>query len=181
VSKGPRLKPWVKWYIRTEADSSHDEPRDSVAERVEQYLADKGPVPSRDTINKLISEVRNRPDPEDRPWSVLDIAEYPIPPEALPVVLTVHFNEKRNGRSLTIRQALWVARLYSVFYVEGAGLEFYEVPALARSARHYASLEKAVKYDGGSSGKLQDTAMLWDLADDELQRRVIKDYTARMD
>ena len=45
MPKGPKIKEWIKWYIRTEAVKNRAEPRDSVAQRIEQYLAGKEPVP----------------------------------------------------------------------------------------------------------------------------------------
>ena len=79
MSKGPRIKDSVKYHIRTEALNNRAEPKGSVAVRIEQYFSYKEPVPSRGTINKMISGARNSDDPEDNPWSVLALAKYEIP------------------------------------------------------------------------------------------------------
>jgi len=80
-------------------------------------------VPSQATVEKKISEYRKRePDDKESPWSVFDIAnpKYTIPSEALPTVLKMWAYERVTfRRQLTIRQALWVARLYSVFREAG--------------------------------------------------------------
>lgn len=82
-------------------------------------------VPSQATVEKKISEYRKRePDDKESPWSVFDITnpKYTILSEALPTVLRAWAYERVTyRRPLTIRQALWVARLYSVF--REAGLE----------------------------------------------------------
>jgi len=73
-------------------------------------------------IQKVLTEYRQpdselSPDPEDRPWSRVYLADYPIPPETLPVVLKVwaHALRKDKNKPLTIREAQWVARLYYIF------------------------------------------------------------------
>ena len=71
-------------------------------------------------IQKVLTEFRDpksklSPDPEDRPWSRISLAQYPIPPVTLPMVLQVWAHSLRKGRPLTIRQALWVARLSCIF------------------------------------------------------------------
>ena len=50
----------------------------------------------------------------DKPWSVLNIAKHPIPPKILPVVLEAWGRELLRDDPLTVREALWVARLYYV-------------------------------------------------------------------
>lgn len=80
-------------------------------------------VPSQPTVEKKISEYRKRePDDKESPWNVFDIAnpKYTILSEALPTVLRAWAYERVTyHRQLTIRQALWVARLYSVFREAG--------------------------------------------------------------
>ena len=62
----------------------------------------------------------------DEPWSLCYLLEYPIPAEALPMVMSMMekcVNESGGGPHyeswcLSVREALWVARLYKV-------IEFY--------------------------------------------------------
>lgn len=49
--------------------------------------------PSLSTVQKILAKVRReagKADPEDRPWSLGSLLEYPIPPEALPAVIKVY-------------------------------------------------------------------------------------------
>jgi len=70
-------------------------------------------VPSEETIEKLISRARNHEDsPLDQPWCVGYLSKYPIPPEALPIVMDMYQSSlNMEGQRFTIRVALWVARL----------------------------------------------------------------------
>ena len=100
--------------------------RSAVARAIRSKLKEQQKmVPSQSTVEKKISEYRKRePDDKERPWSVFDIAnpKYTILSEALPTVLRAWAHERVTyRRPLDIREALWVARLYSVF--REAGLE----------------------------------------------------------
>jgi hypothetical protein len=45
--------------------------------------------PSLSTVQKVLAKVRKprSPDPQEKPWSIATLGDYPIPPEALPKVL----------------------------------------------------------------------------------------------
>ena len=157
MSKGPKIKDWVKWYIRTEALKNRVEPRDSVAERIETYLEDKEPIPSRDTLNKMISSARNSNDSEDNPWSVSALADYDIPPEALPIVMKAWAKALADDDPLTIRQVKWIAHLCHIYKGEtDISLEW-----LIAKASEYASREKAIKSIGTYPDKPQNMRWLW--------------------
>lgn len=75
--------------------------------------------PGLSAVQKVLTEVRAnetiRPPASKRldgPWSIDTLAEYEIPPEALPAVLkmAIHFRQS-EGRTMTIREAKWAARL----------------------------------------------------------------------
>jgi len=75
--------------------------------------------PSLSTVQKVLALIRkNRPaDPKDKPWSLASLAEYEIPPEAMPMVMSVYkkrLAEKDELTKFTIREALWIARLYNI-------------------------------------------------------------------
>lgn len=54
-------------------------------------------------------------DRKDEPWSLSCLAEYDIPPEALPRVMFICEDYFRKFKQhLTIRQVLWMARLYKI-------------------------------------------------------------------
>jgi hypothetical protein len=67
---------------------------------------------------KLISKSRNNPDsPIDALWSLGTLSEYPIPTDALPIVMSIwerRLMQLDADEYLTIREALWVARLYKL-------------------------------------------------------------------
>jgi hypothetical protein len=63
----------------------------------------------------MISEIRNSDDDQDKIWSLVSLPLYPIPPEAIPYVLKVWARAIEKDNPITIREALWVARLYSIF------------------------------------------------------------------
>lgn len=154
MPKGPKIKQWVKWYIRTEALRNHAEPRDSAAQRIEAYLDGKEPVPSRETINKIISSTRNSNDPEDSPWSMSALADYDIPAEAVPVVMKAWTKALKDDKPLTIRQARWIGRLY--YLLKDKGTNF-----LIDRALEYANREKAIKLTGEYPDKPQNMPGLW--------------------
>lgn len=76
--------------------------------------------PGVDAIQKLIKEARDRkirtgPDFRDRPWSLVSLSRYPVPPEALPFILKVWARSMEINNPLTINQALWVSRIYTLY------------------------------------------------------------------
>jgi|GEM_PF-3252012 len=73
-------------------------------------------IPSYDNLVKIISSARNHHSPLDEPWSLSCLAkkEYPIPSEALPTVMEVYRKRLAENDVLTIREALWIGRLYGV-------------------------------------------------------------------
>lgn len=76
--------------------------------------------PGVDAIQKLIKEARDKkirigPDIKDRPWSLVSLSRYPVPPEALPFILKVWARSIEISNPLTINQALWVSRIYTLY------------------------------------------------------------------
>lgn len=76
-------------------------------------------VPKESTLEKKIQQlrldIRKGYGPEDKPWSLVTLKEYPIPPKALPKVLEVYKNLQSHPEwqepELTIRDARWIAQL----------------------------------------------------------------------
>ncbi|MFC2018740.1 hypothetical protein ACFLU4_02125 [Chloroflexota bacterium] len=80
--------------------------------------------PGVSAVGKILREIKGKegqkpPEPKqlDQPFTLGALAQYPILPEALPVVLRVYVNRSYTGEnetviveSFTIRDALWVAR-----------------------------------------------------------------------
>jgi len=154
MSKGPKIKDWVRAYIYEEALRNRDKPRDLVAQKIEDYLDGKEAVPSRDTLNKLISLARNSDEPEDNYWSLSALPEYELQPEALFSVMQAWVLSIKQGNPLTIRQAKWIARLYHL-------LNKQELEFLVECASEYAFVEKVIKLTTKYPTTLQGIAHLW--------------------
>ena len=72
--------------------------------------------PSLSKVQKILAVVRRKAnelpiDPQDKPWSIDSLDNYPIPPHAIPIVLRAYRQHMKNGSDFTIRQAKWVSRL----------------------------------------------------------------------
>jgi hypothetical protein len=156
--RGPKISLDAMRMIRESALSLPHEPRTRLAESLQSQLeARRWPVPQVETLEKIISEVRNKYDEPDRPFSLVALVRYPIAPEALPYVLKVWARsltawprapgpgdgeylifERQHPRfvprvhTLTIRHALWVARLYRVIIDPSRQVEDLEVVDLDR-------------------------------------------------
>ncbi len=113
--RGPKISPEVQRLIREQALLSPKK-RTELAVELETMIEAKGwSSPTIETMEKLISKMRNQRDSQDAPWSVTTLAEYEneIPPESLPTVLKVWQKtlEWNWIKPLSIREAKWVARL----------------------------------------------------------------------
>jgi len=78
--------------------------------------------PGVSSVSKLLTEYRDNDEKRsheskelDKPWRILDIAKYSIPPEILPTVVEAWgWTLAEQVEPLSIREALWVARLYYI-------------------------------------------------------------------
>lgn len=91
--------------------------------------------PSLSTVQKVLADVRKKVKelpihPEDKTWSLATLDEYPISPQALPVVIKVY---TKVAPLRSIREAKWVARLSPI-------LE--EIKDLYFVATRYAAAER---------------------------------------
>ena len=115
-NRGPKITPEIKRLVTKEALQYPRIKRTELAEKLcEQIEKDGKHAPTVETLEKMISKIRNMTDELDYLWSTMSMAEYPIPPEALPVVLKFSAKSQEDRHFLTIREALWVSRLYCVF------------------------------------------------------------------
>ena len=105
--------------------------------------------PSKYVIDRIMPKIREQvkqsklnPNPIDGPWSTTTLAQYPIPPEALPHVLDVWAWTRINlHRNLTIREIQWAARLYALGMPD---------PVLSFHCRTYAATEKIYEQTGAA-------------------------------
>ena len=115
-------------------------------------------VPAISTLEKKIQnerkEIRKGNGPEDEPWSLVTLKEYPIAPEALPKVLEVYRNSwshpELREAGLTIRDAQWIAQLSETKALEEWPLVYKLLSQAERLSRsvgrdaHFAFLDDAL-------------------------------------
>lgn len=145
----PSIKPFIKILISEKATTDRKMPRLALAVELKQLIEEIGEVPpTEETIIQMISKSR-RVDhyPEDDPWSLATLEQYPLAPEAIPSVLKVwvyheeHYweevsEEKEPGMQFSIRDAKWAARLYSAIK---------DIKLLTIAAVNYAFFERVAK------------------------------------
>lgn len=110
----PPIKPSIKQFICAKALEHKDTPRQLLAIELKKLIEEAGEVsPTEDTMIKKISEARNKPkSPLDEQWSLGYLAQYDIPPDALPIVMRIYEKRLRElKQDFTIREAMWIARL----------------------------------------------------------------------
>lgn len=115
-----------------------------VQARVSQVLYNRNPKlppgwPGLSTVQKVLTKIRKKeselsPDPEDRPWSMATLDDYPISPEAIPAVLEVWKSRIEQKQGFTIREAKWAARLSAIPRLK-------DITRLFSRASQYARLE----------------------------------------
>jgi len=118
--RGPKISNEVRRLIIGQAiHDSKNMPRRALAVRLQDLIEKMGEIsPTEDTLVKLISEARNQqPIDLDQPWSIGACAQYNIPPDIIPVLISLQKFKTPSGKEcslgqITIREAQWVARLY---------------------------------------------------------------------
>lgn len=132
--------------------------RDGVLARLhEQNPRSKLGWPGLSAVQKELTKQRktNKARPHesnslDEPWSLTTIKEYPIPPEALPLVLAVaHHKAFSPKQKLTIREAKWIGRLYALTTEGDRNDNIIAINAtLERWAEEYALEERLTELSG---------------------------------
>ena len=91
-----------------------------VMQEVDIQLEGKGPGLS--AIQKRLTKIRTKDKQDkaakkeiDAAWCLGSLIKYPIVPDALPSVLSVWKQRQAEEWPFTVREALWVARLHSLF------------------------------------------------------------------
>ncbi len=156
--------------------------------------------PSANAVSKKLQELRHPPaDPLDRPWTTASLPMYPIPPEALPTVLkawalcqeperqveakTIHGSSiidlpnwrlcnDLHGRYLTIREALWVGRLFHVIKRKQEEPTWEYLDNLLAYAYDFSITEKVL--EGKPYPEERDMTYYW-LQDSGLYRGIYDD------
>jgi hypothetical protein len=111
--RGPKITLEAKRMIRKAALKTPYKRRTVLAEELQsQFEKNNLSFPTVETLERLISQTRNQRDELDKLWSLVALPDYPMPSEAIPVTLKVWARAIEQDEPLTIRQALWVGRLY---------------------------------------------------------------------
>jgi len=182
--RGPKISPEVKNLIMEQALGSSKK-RTDLAVDLETMIETRGlRSPTIETMEKLISKIRNDRDSQDRPWSVAALSDYEIPPDALLIVMKAWAKELDKDSYLTIREVKWIARLYAVYpnlkdlpkvshfndimfepedgvTITARDVENEILDDIIKTARGYANQERAIKLTGTYPHNLQDAVWLW--------------------
>lgn len=176
------MKPYVKTLVKVEAIRKRKTPPLALAIELQGKIENMGePVPKEETLTKIISDTRNHGSPEDEPWNLRTLNDYPIPSEALKAVLGAwrisqtesDMYEAPENRPLTIRQAKWLARIHALFHGEshlgrmwGSAMYLAETELLIELSGTEIGAGKEPEHDYVEGAKDRDEAMLlvlcWD-------------------
>jgi len=106
----------------------------------------------------------------DEPWSFSSLAEYPIPPEAIPLVVSIYEKCEIEGNfspnwNLTIREALWIGRLHKI-------IELYKprhlLPDVRDAVLHFIIKEREWPTELGKDPTSWELAEAWGLKGKEI-------------
>lgn len=141
MAKGPIVTPEVEALIASIYKKNQKWKAPKIHKWVKIILHKDNPKlpkewPSLSKVQKVLATVRkaNTPDPEDRPWSMATLDDYPISPEAIPAVLEVWKSRIEQKQGFTIREAKWAARLSAIPRLK-------DIKRLSSRASQYARLE----------------------------------------
>jgi len=77
--------------------------------------------PSISTVSKELKSLRERDEARspksqglDKPWTIGSLSGDPIPPDAMPIVLSFYRKTLAGQGELTVREAQWIGRLYKI-------------------------------------------------------------------
>lgn len=147
MPKGPPITDAVEALI-ARIYQDHPKWKARVIQKEVEYLlhAENPGLPSHwpglSKVQKVLATIRKKAkelpdDPQDKPWNMATLDEYPISPEAIPEVLRIWALRMESGISFTIREAKWAAR-FSAFILDGSK---YSRRTISTLASQYARLE----------------------------------------
>lgn len=127
--RAKKMLPAIRDLISFRSIHDVDKDRTELAKELIADIKDSFPKetpPGEATLIKMISENRNKEgDPEDHPWSMLgyaksgiDESRYQLTAKDNEAILRVRKMQLHKGdnfsKSMSVRQALWIARLYAI-------------------------------------------------------------------
>jgi hypothetical protein len=153
MSRGPRISKTVEKLIVHRSLADRNTPRRVLAVELQETISKMSePVPTEETLEKLISKARNHtPSPLDEQWTTASLVDFDLPPDSVPAVTKVWRYALNTNESFAIRQAKWVARLYTLIK-ETSLLWFF--------SRKYADEERTASITGQQMDTfIPDTAL----------------------
>lgn len=117
------LTPYIEELIASRVSADQKKPpgertpRKVLAYKIQEEIIHecKEQPPQLSTLEKRISFYRSIPkNPFDELWSLGSLVQDPIPPDAMPVVMSIYKKALARNKELTIRQVRWIARLYKI-------------------------------------------------------------------
>ncbi|MBN1856522.1 MAG: hypothetical protein JW846_06165 [Dehalococcoidia bacterium] len=117
MSQGKHISPIVKQIVAAAVAEHPKTTREELLPVICGRLRAAGkPEPATTTLLKLISQFRNRPtSDQDELWSLASLREYDLPAECLPTLMQVWRFALNLDQPLTVRQAYWASKLYTIF------------------------------------------------------------------
>ncbi|MFC2036331.1 hypothetical protein ACFLUJ_09510 [Chloroflexota bacterium] len=116
--------------------------------KYERHIPDNWP--GLNAVQKILHDIRLQhiSNPKDTAWSLYTLAEFDIPADALQTVVDAYAITKTwDSEPLTVREALWVARLYRVIT---------DIEELAIASRECSDNERLNEISGKSLPGLVD-------------------------
>ena len=133
-------------------------------------------------LNKI--KAQSPVNPVDKLWSVAALRQHEVTPEALLIVMKAWARGLQRGSYLTIREAIWISRIYAIFpylpdfnkvthYYDTAlepddvvTIRAFDVTTevldeIIATARRYANQEKAIEATGAYPVNADDALRLW--------------------
>lgn len=156
----PAIKPYLEgiiasmvWDERKRPEASRLPPKVlavKIHRELEGRVREGDHLPAVSTLEKRIGFYARRQDPQDEPWCMGTLNDYPIPSEALEAVLSVWKYKVAQDETLTIREAKWAARLAGLQRFEG-GSTIRGLRRLSDIATAYAQTEALCELAGHST------------------------------
>jgi len=133
--------------------------------------------PGISAVGKVVREIRTRDSarsPEskslDEPWTFASLAEYPIAPEAIPLVASIYDKCLMEGNwteewNLTIREALWIGRLHKIIELHKPR---HLLPDVRDAVTHFIIKQREWPTELGEHPTNQELAEAWGLKGKEI-------------
>ncbi len=141
MSRGRKISKTIEAFIEDETIKNPNKPRRVMAIELQEKIERlREPVPSEDTLIKMISKIRNRPlDAEDKSWSIAASSQHHFPYDSTPILLRLWKLCRSWDSHFTVREAKWAIYLSPMIP---------DIVSLLYFAEVYAARERVYKLLG---------------------------------